>query len=54
MRLINTDTGFRAGTLFGVIMADSDPKTVDRFTRGLIADLSCYPGLIKGGPERLW
>ena len=41
------ETGFKVGMLAGVILAGNDAKTIDRFTRGLVFDLSCHPGLIK-------
>jgi hypothetical protein len=44
------ETGFKIGMLAGVILAGHDAKTIDRFTRGLLFDLSCHRGLIKEAP----
>ena len=48
-------------SLAGVILADTDAKTIDKFTRSLVFDLSCHRQLIKraeqpvclGGSDRV-
>ena len=45
------ETGFKIGVLAGMILAGSDAATIDKFTRGLVCDLSYHRGLIKELPK---
>jgi hypothetical protein len=48
------ERGFKIGVLAGAILAGNDARTVDKFARGLVFDLSCHPGLIKKPPKTLF